>query len=148
MWGDALTPREPGAVALVSQSGNVAVNALATQRGLRFHTVISSGNQSVLSAADYLEALARQDGLRSVAMYLEDDGGPRLCDGLIACAEAGIRVAVLKVGSSPAGAQAAAAHSGALAGDQRVFRALLEEAGAVRSRICTSCSRSQRRWPR
>ena len=38
---------------------------------------------------------------------------------------------MLKVGSSPAGARAAAAHSGALAGDQRVFRALLEEAGAV-----------------
>lgn len=131
MWGDAVATREPGSVALVSQSGNVAVNALATQRGLRFHTVVSSGNQAVLSAADYLEALAREDGLRSVALYLEDDGGPRLCDGLIACADAGIRVAVLKVGSSPEGAQAAAAHSGALAGDQRVFRALLDEAGAV-----------------
>ncbi len=131
LWGDALTAREPGAVALVSQSGNVAVNALSTQRGLRFHTVISSGNQSVLSAADYLQALAHEDGLRSVALYLEDDGGPRLCDGLAACAEAGVRVAVLKVGSSPAGARAAAAHSGALAGDQRVFRALIEEAGAV-----------------
>ena len=131
LWGDAFAVREPGAVALVSQSGNVAVNALATQRGLRFHTVISSGNQSVLSAADYLQALARENGLRSVALYLEDDGGPRLCEGLAACAEAGVRVAVLKVGSSPAGARAAAAHSGALAGDQRVFRALLEEAGAV-----------------
>jgi acetyl-CoA synthetase len=131
LWGDALTPREPGHVALVSQSGNVVVNALATQRGLRFHTVISSGNQSVLTAADYLEALAHEDGVRSVAMYLEDDGGPRLCDGLAACAAAGIRVAVLKVGNSPAGAAAAAAHSGSLAGDQRVFRALLDEAGAV-----------------
>ncbi|HEX3614963.1 MAG TPA: acetate--CoA ligase family protein [Solirubrobacteraceae bacterium] len=131
LWGDALAPREPGHVALVSQSGNVVVNALATQRGLRFHTVISSGNQSVLTAADYLEALAVQDGVRSVAMYLEDDGGPRLCDGLAACAAAGVRVAVLKVGNSPAGAAAAAAHSGSLAGDQRVFSALLAEAGAV-----------------
>jgi acyl-CoA synthetase (NDP forming) len=131
LWGDALAVREPGAVALVSQSGNVAVNALAAQRGLRFHTVIASGNQAVLSAADYLEALAGQDGVRAVALYLEDDGGPRLCDGLAACAQAGVRVAVLKVGSSAAGAAAAAAHSGALAGDQRVFRALIEEAGGV-----------------
>ena len=38
---------EPGPVALVSQSGNVAVNALATRRGLRFHTVVASGNQAV-----------------------------------------------------------------------------------------------------
>jgi acetate---CoA ligase (ADP-forming) len=131
LWGDALQPREPGAVALISQSGNVAVNALATRRGLRFHTVIASGNQAVLDAADYLELLAGEDGLRSVALYLEDDGGPRLCEGLAACAQSGVRVVVLKVGSSPAGARAAAAHSAALAGDQRVFRALIEEAGAI-----------------
>jgi acetate---CoA ligase (ADP-forming) len=131
LWGDALTPREPGAVALVSQSGNVAVNALATRRGLRFHTVVASGNQAVLSAADYLSYLASEDGLGAIALYLEDDGGPGLCDGLAACAENGVRVAVLKVGSSRAGAYAAAAHSGALAGDQRIFRALIEEAGGI-----------------
>jgi acetate---CoA ligase (ADP-forming) len=131
LWGDALMPREPGAVALISQSGNVAVNALATRRGLRFHTVIASGNQAVLSAADYLELLAEQEGLRAVALYLEDDGGPRLCQGLAACADAAVAVVVLKVGSSAAGARAAAAHSAALAGDQRIFRSLIEEAGAV-----------------
>jgi acetyl-CoA synthetase len=131
LWGDALTPREPGAVALISQSGNVAVNALATRRGLRFHTVIASGNQAVLDAADYLSFLADDPGVGAIALYLEDDGGPRLCEGLAACAQAGVRVAALKVGSSPAGARAAAAHSAALAGDQRIFRALLKEAGAV-----------------
>jgi acetyl-CoA synthetase len=131
LWGDALRPREPGSVALVSQSGNVAVNALATRRGLRFHTVIASGNQAVLGAADYLSFLAGADGVGAIALYLEDDGGPRLCAGLAACAEAGVPVAVLKVGTSPAGARAAAAHSAALAGDQRIFRALIEEAGGV-----------------
>jgi acyl-CoA synthetase (NDP forming) len=131
LWGDALADPEPGGVALVSQSGNVAVNALATRRGLRLHTVIASGNQAVLSSADYLEHLAVQDGVRAVALYLEDDGGPRLCDGLAACAAAGVPVVVLKVGHSPAGARAAAAHSGALAGDQRVFRSVIDEAGAI-----------------
>ena len=42
-----------------------------------------------------------------------------------------VPVVVLKVGSTSAGAAAASAHSGALAGDQRVFRSLIEEAGAV-----------------
>jgi acetate---CoA ligase (ADP-forming) len=93
--------------------------------------VIASGNQAVLTAADYLESLAQDDGIRSVALYLEDDGGPRLCDWLAACSEAGIPVVVLKVGSSRAGARAAAAHSAALAGDQRVFRQLVAEAGGV-----------------
>jgi acetate---CoA ligase (ADP-forming) len=131
MWGDAFTAREAGPVAFISQSGNVAINALATRRGLRFHTVVTSGNQAVVGAADYLEYLAGQEGVRSVAMYLEDDVGPELCEGLARCLERGVRVAVLKVGSSPAGARAAAAHSASLAGDQRIFRSLIDEAGAV-----------------
>jgi acetyl-CoA synthetase len=64
-------------------------------------------------------------------MFLESDGdGERVANALASAAEAGIRLAVLKVGSSEAGAAAASAHTGALAGDQRVFRALVEEAGA------------------
>jgi acetyl-CoA synthetase len=131
LWGDALGPLHAGSVALVSQSGNVAVNALSSRRGLHFHTVIASGNQAVLSAADYLHFLAADEDVRSVALYLEDDGGPGLCDALAACADGGVAVAVLKVGSSAIGARAAAAHSGALAGDQRVFRSLVAEAGAA-----------------
>ena len=56
---------------------------------------------------------------------------PGLAEALATCADAGIGVAVLKVGSSEAGAAAAAAHTAAVAGDQRVFRALVEEAGAA-----------------
>jgi acyl-CoA synthetase (NDP forming) len=132
LWGDALAPLEPGAVAIVSQSGNQAVNALSARRGLRFHTVVSCGNQAVLEAADFLRFLAQEDEVRSVALNLESDGdGARLCEALAACADAGIGVAVLKLGSSEAGASAAAAHTDAVVGDQRVFQALIEEAGAV-----------------
>ncbi len=70
--------------------------------------------------------------MRSIALYLEDDGdGERWCAALAACADAGIGVAVLKAGLSRAGAAAAQAHTGAVAGDGRVFRALAEEAGAA-----------------
>jgi acyl-CoA synthetase (NDP forming) len=132
LWGDALSAREPGEVAIVSQSGNQAVNAISVRRGLRFHTVVSCGNGAVLEAADFLHFLAGEDGVRSVALNLEDDGdGARLCEALAACADAGIGVVALKVGASEAGASAAAAHTGAVAGDQRAFRALLEEAGAA-----------------
>src|SRR6201999_2627118 len=88
-------------------------------------------NQAVLTAADYLTYLAGERDVGAVALYLEDDGGPGLVDGLAAGADAHVPVVVLKVGRSAAGARAAAAHSGALAGDQRVFRSLVEEAGAV-----------------
>ena len=132
LWGDTVLPREPGPVALISQSGNVAVNALASRRGLRLHTVVSCGNQAVLDATDFLDALCERDGVRSIALYLEADGdGERWCAALEKAAAAGIGVAVLKAGRSRAGAAAAIAHTGALAGDQRIFRALFEELGAA-----------------
>ena len=132
LWGDALGDVQPGPVAVISQSGNVAVNALASRRGLGLHTVVSCGNQAVLDAADFLGAVAERDGVRSVALYVEDDGdGARWCAALERCARAGVRVVVLKAGTSAAGAAAAASHTGAIAGDQRVFRALFEECGAA-----------------
>jgi acetate---CoA ligase (ADP-forming) len=135
LWGDAVERLDPGAVALVTQSGNLAVNALGSRRGLRLHTVVSCGNGAVLDAAAFAEALAARPGVRSLALYLEDDGdGEGWCAALEACARAGVGVAVLKAGSSAAGASAALAHTGALAGDQRVVRALFTEAGAAWTR--------------
>jgi acetyl-CoA synthetase len=132
LWGDALAAPQPGPVALVSQSGNLVVNALATRRGLRLHTAVSSGNEAVVTTPDWVEALAREEGVLSIALLIEADGdGARLCEALAVCADEGVGVAVLKVGASAAGAAAAAAHTGAVAGDHRVFRALVEEAGAA-----------------
>ena len=132
LWGDALSPFEPGRVALVSQSGNFAVNALNARRGLRLHTVVSCGNSVALDPAAWVAELAADPGVGSIALYLEADGdGAHLCEALARCAEEGVGVAVLKVGSSPAGSAAAAAHTGALAGDQRIFRALVEEGGGA-----------------
>jgi acetate---CoA ligase (ADP-forming) len=135
MWGDSVAPLEPGPVALISQSGNLAVNALGSRRGIRYHTVVSTGNQAVVGASEWLGAICELEGVGSVGMFLEEDGdGERLTRALAACAERGIGVAVLKVGESTAGARAASAHTGAVAGDQRVFRSLVEEAGGAWAR--------------
>ena len=135
LWGDSVAPLEPGAVAMISQSGNLAVNALGSRRGIRYHTVVSTGNQATLDASDWLAALCERDGVRSVAMFVESDGdGERLALALARCAECGVRVAVLKAGASEAGVRAASAHTGAVAGDERVFRALVEEAGGAWAR--------------
>ena len=85
-----------------------------------------------LDPAAWVAELAADPGVGSIALYLEADGdGAHMCEALARCAEEGVGVAVLKVGSSPAGSAAAAAHTGALAGDQRIFRALVEEAGGA-----------------
>ncbi|MCZ3389553.1 MAG: acetate--CoA ligase family protein [Actinomycetia bacterium] len=132
LWGDGYNIAPAGGIALVSQSGNVAVNAIGAARALHLHTVISCGNQAVLEASDYVIALAAQEGVRSIALYLEAEGdGARLAEGLAMCAEREIGVAVLKSGRSALGATAAAAHTGAVAGDATVLRALIEEAGGA-----------------
>jgi len=132
LWGDGYNIAPAGAIALISQSGNVAVNAIGTTRALHLHTVVSCGNQAVLDASDYLIAIAELDGVRSVAMYVEAEGdGSRLAEGLAMCAEREIGVVVLKSGRSVLGATAAAAHTGAVAGDASVLRALIEEAGGA-----------------
>jgi acetyl-CoA synthetase len=134
LWGDSVERLTPGPVAVITQSGNFGVNALGSDRGIGFHTVVSTGNGAVLEPSDWLEALAATEGVGSIALMLESDGdGARLARALAECAERGIGVAVLKVGSSEGGARAAGAHTGALAGDQRVFAALLEEAGAAQA---------------
>ena len=134
MWGDSVGAFAPGPVAMVSQSGNVAVNALDSRRGIGWHTLVSTGNQTVCDASDWLAAVAELDGVRSVALFCESDGdGAKLAEALAAAAPStGSGVAVLegRLLRAP-GARAAAAHTGALAGDQRVFRALVEEAGAA-----------------
>jgi acetate---CoA ligase (ADP-forming) len=132
MWGDLVDPGRPGPVGLISASGNLAFNALVRARGLRLHTVVSGGNQAVLDVADYLTGFAGLAGLRAVAIYLEAEGDlARLAAALSRCADRGIRVAVLNAGVSPAGAAAAATHTGSVAGDARVLRALVKEAGGA-----------------
>jgi acyl-CoA synthetase (NDP forming) len=134
LWGDSVERLTPGPVAVITQSGNFGVNALGSDRGIGFHTVVSTGNGAVLEPSDWLAALAATESVGSIALMLESDGdGAHLARALADCAERGIGVAVLKVGSSERGARAAGAHTGALAGDQRVFAALLEEAGAAKA---------------
>jgi acyl-CoA synthetase (NDP forming) len=139
LWGDpVLLPKrsgQTGPIGLITQSGNVGVLALAHRAGLGLHTVVSLGNAAGLDASDLLAQLATTDGIRAVALYLEGDGdGTRLATALAVCARADVRVAVLKAGRSAAGRQATGAHTAGLAGDHRVFAALIEEAGGVLTR--------------
>ena len=84
---------------MVSQSGNVAVNALSARRGIGWHTLVSTGNQAVCEASDWVEAVVELTGVRSVALFAESDGdGARLARALAAAADRGVGVAVLKVG--------------------------------------------------
>ncbi len=133
MWGDAAQlPTEAGPIALITQSGNIGVVLLAHRQGLGLHSIFSVGNSAVVDTAMLIESLATTDGVRVIGAYLESDGeGARLARALAKCVQNDIRVVFLKAGRSERGLMAGAAHTAAVAGDQRVFEALIEEAGAV-----------------
>jgi acyl-CoA synthetase (NDP forming) len=124
----------PGNISMVSQSGGMATiaQALAQQCGYGFRYMISTGNEAVLSAADFIHALAGDPQTKVIAAYLEGTrDGAKLRRALKAARAARKPVIVLKAGRTAASAGAAAAHTGALAGEGRVWDAVLREAAAI-----------------
>ncbi len=136
LWGDAVRlPVVPGPIGLITHSGNVGVLALAHRAGLGLNCVVSLGNAATVDAGAALANLAVREGVRAIALYLEADGdGARLADALAVCAERDVRIAVLKVGRTDRSRAIGAAHTSALAGDARVFAALIRDAGGVMTR--------------
>jgi acetate---CoA ligase (ADP-forming) len=125
----------PGVISLVAQSGGIATSAfsMVQQAGFGFRHMVSSGNEAVVSFADYLHALARDPGTRIIGGYLEGIAdGPKLVRALEATRQQDKPVVLIKAGMTGAGARAAQAHTGALVGEDRVFDAVMKELGVIR----------------
>src|SRR2546428_3318482 len=114
-----------GNVGLVSQSGSLCIGLLADCRRFGFSHVISSGNEAVLAAADYLEFLVDDPITRAIALFLETVREPeRFVAALDRAADRGKPVVVLKVGRSERPRRAIPSHTGGLAGEAHVFSAM------------------------
>jgi acetate---CoA ligase (ADP-forming) len=127
----------PGALGLLSQSGNLAleVSALASDYGLGISRFASLGNQADLEAADLVEALAEDDHTRVIGVYCEDfRDGRAFARAAAAATDAGTPVVLLAAGGSEAGARGAASHTGALASDSAAVDAACRAAGILRVR--------------
>ncbi|MGW5429887.1 acetate--CoA ligase family protein [Streptomyces sp. NPDC004059] len=123
-----------GAVGLVSQSGNLAleIGRLLARAGQGFSRFVSLGNQRDLDAAEALEALVGHGPTRVLAAYVEDfRDGRRLARVLRAAHAAGKPVLLLTVGRSPAAAGAAASHTGALVSSYDTVAAVCRDSGAL-----------------
>jgi len=125
----------PGAISIVSQSGGIATmaHARAQQAGFGFRVTVSCGNEAVLTAADFIKALAQDAGTKVIAVYIEGVQSPG--DFVEALAEARRRnkpVVIMKGGASAASERAALAHTGRLAGVDRTFDAIFREFAAIR----------------
>ena len=132
----ALWPDEHGCgvhergAAIVSQSGNVAVNLTFQRRGLRLATMITVGNQAVLGAEDAVEALLDDDRVTAIGLFLEALRDPHRFAAVSQRAhERGVPIVALQTGRSAVGATIAASHTGSMAGRAAAYDALFARCG-------------------
>jgi acetyl coenzyme A synthetase (ADP forming)-like protein len=124
-----------GSVALSSQSGGIGMAILGFSRSSRMgvSAIVGVGNKADIDEDDLLTFFEQDDNTNLIAMHLED-----LKDGR-AFAETAARVSkkkpvvVLKAGRTDMGARAASSHTGALAGNDKVYDDILRQSGVVRA---------------
>jgi acetyl coenzyme A synthetase (ADP forming)-like protein len=126
---------EKGQVALSSQSGGVGMAIIGFSRSTRMgvSAIVGLGNKSDIDEDDLLTFFEQDPHTQVIAMHIED-----LKDGR-AFAEVAQRVSkhkpvvVLKAGRTAMGARAARSHTGALAGNDKVYDAVLRQSGVIRA---------------
>jgi acyl-CoA synthetase (NDP forming) len=125
----------PGHVGVVLQSGALLshVHRLAWTRNIGLTYLVSSGNEAVLDAADFLEFLVEDQQTRVVGALLEGIRRPAAFAAVAEKAlERGKPLVVLKTGRSTAAARVAVAHTAALTGEDAVVDALFKQLGVLR----------------
>jgi acetyltransferase len=128
------TPPE-GNISLVSQSGAfiAAVLGWAAQHGIGFRHVVSLGNEAVLDEVDFLAEWGADPETDVVLAYLEDIDDGRAFIETAREVTSHTPVVVIKSGRTAAGAEAAASHTGSMAGADQAYRAGFHEAGVIRA---------------
>jgi acetyl coenzyme A synthetase (ADP forming)-like protein len=125
-----------GKVALSSQSGGVGMSIIGFSRSTKMgvSAIVGLGNKSDLDEDDLLTYFEQDENTQVIAMHCED-----LKDGR-SFAEVATRVSkkkpvvVLKAGRTALGARAAASHTGALAGNDKIYDDVLRQCGVVRAK--------------
>jgi acetyl coenzyme A synthetase (ADP forming)-like protein len=125
-----------GSAALSSQSGGIGMAIIGFSRSAKMgvSAIVGLGNKSDIDEDDLLAFFEQDEHTKVIAQHCED-----LKDGR-AFAEAAKRVSkkkpviVLKAGRTSAGAKAAASHTGALAGNDKIYEDVLKQSGVVRAR--------------
>ncbi|MFB6352518.1 MAG: acetate--CoA ligase family protein [Halobacteriales archaeon] len=131
----APTNAQPGSLSFLSQSGAVVTSVLdwANDRGVGFRNVVSLGNKTVLDEVDFIEAWDDDPGTDVILGYLESiEDGQAFVERVRAVTQS-TPVLLVKGGRTEVGAQAAASHTGAIAGSERAYAAGLARAGVLRA---------------
>jgi len=137
--GVALWPDQHGGqrvesgAALISQSGNFAINLTMQQRQIDFSYVISVGNSVVLGLHDYIDALLADSRVRVIALHVEGIIDiAAFSEAAIGALRKGVPIVALKTGRSSRGAEIAMSHTASLAGSDKLYSALFRRLGIAR----------------
>ncbi|MDQ0382779.1 acetate--CoA ligase family protein [Amycolatopsis thermophila] len=128
-------PHRAGSVALLSQSGasSQAMLSFAGICGADLSSMVTLGNEAMITAGHVLDYLVDDEHTRAIAIFLETIRDPEVFRSAARrAAAAGKPVVVLKAGSSELAARTAAAHTGALVGDDRTIDAVFRDLGVIR----------------
>ena len=134
LWPDRLCgERTDKGVAIISQSGNVALNLTMHDRSLPITHVISVGNQAVLGVGDYIEPLLEDDRVTAIGFYIEGlKDIETFSRAALKALDKGIPLVVLKAGTSEIGTQLTMSHTSSLAGSDDMYQAMFDRLGILR----------------
>ncbi len=140
LWPDQIvgTPPERG-VALICQSGTIALNLLFNRRSLPIGYVLTVGNQARLALEDLIEALADDERTTAFGLYVEGvKDMERFARAVDRARAAGKPIALVKTGRTEAAARTVHSHTGSLAGADAVFDAYCRQSGIARCDTLTT----------
>ena len=142
LWPDQVVGRRvTRGVAVICQSGTIALDILFSDRSLPIGLVLTVGNQARLATEELIEALCADERVSAFGLYLEGIKDPVRLARAVECARvAGKPIALVKAGRSEAAARTALNHTGALAGVDTVFDAYCRQSGLARCEsLATLC---------
>jgi acetyl-CoA synthetase len=142
LWPDQLVGERPTrGVALICQSGTIALNLLFNQRSLPIGYLITTGNQSRLAVEDLIDRLVDDPRVSAFGLYIEGIKDTASFARAAAKARAaGKPIALIKTGRTAAAVRTVHSHTGALAGADGAFDAFCRQAGIARCEsLATLC---------
>lgn len=142
LWPDQVVGKrcERG-IALICQSGTIALNLLFNDRSLPIGYLLTVGNQTQLAVEDMIELLADDERVTAFGLYVEGiKDAPRFARAVQKARRLGKPIAMVKAGRTEAAARTARSHTGSLAGADVVFDAYCRQAGIARcDSLATLC---------
>ena len=127
----------PGGISFVSQSGAVGAWLLMSWtatpgKGVGFHQFMTVGNMADVDIIEALEFSGNDPATKVLGLYLEGSPAARRFVETAGAIAKKKPVLVCKVGRTDEGAQAAASHTGSLAGTDALYDAAFEQYGIIR----------------